>query len=156
MSPERSPAADAESFDLRSAAAALPGHGRFTDEQIEGIYAVGHRFFLQGNHRKALSFLTLTALYRPAEPRYQTALGLCHRALKNHARAMQAFSMVSMLEPASPEPGLHIAECLIATGRTDESRNLLQAVVEAAHRGGSGYERVRVRAMALLELLGQP
>jgi type III secretion system low calcium response chaperone LcrH/SycD len=140
---------------LRSAAAALPSHERFSDEQIAGLYAVGYDLCAQGQYDKAVSFLILAALYRPGERNYMLALGICHKALKQHARAIQAFSMATALDPTNPDAALHVAECLLALKRRDEAESLLASVVECARLGGR-HEAVLRRAEVILAQVRKP
>jgi hypothetical protein len=81
------------------------------------------------------------------------ALGICQKLLTHHDRAVQAFALVSLLEPDNPEPGLHVAECLLATGRRAQGLQLLETVLECVDLADGEHEAVGRRAEALLNLL---
>jgi type III secretion system low calcium response chaperone LcrH/SycD len=146
-------AAGAPPFDFRAAAAALAVNSRFKDSEVEGLYALGRNFFEQGHYGRALHLLSTAALYRPTESRYMMALGICQKLLTHHDRAVQAFALVSLLEPDNPEPGLHVAECLLATGRRAQGLQLLETVLECVDLADGEHEAVGRRAEALLNLL---
>ncbi len=141
--------------ELRSAATALSGHRRLSDEHVAGLYTNGYDFYAQGRPEKAIHFLALAAMYRPAEPGYMLALGICQKALKHYDRAIQAFSMATTFEPTDPRPALHMAECLLALERRDEAATLIEAVIEYARLAG-GHDPVLQRAEVVLGLMRKP
>ena len=141
--------------ELRSAAMALSGHSRISDENVAGLYTNGYDLYAQGRPEKAIHFLALAAMYRPAEPGYMLALGICQKALKHYDRAIQAFSMATTFEPTDPRPALHVAECLLALERPDEAKKLLEAVIEFARLDG-GHDVVLRRAEVVLGLMRKP
>ena len=144
-----------QAFDLQSEATALPGHRRLGDKEVLGLYATGYELYSQGRPDKALSFLILAAMYRPAERRYVLALGICQKALKRYDSAMDAFAMATILDPTDPQAALHVAECLLALERRDEAAKLLESVVVCARLDGE-QDAVLQRAEAILSLLRKP
>src|SRR5262249_15482109 len=85
--------------DLREELATLPLTSRFTDADLEAIYALGHKLFVQGKYEKAGDYFSLLTVYRPLEERYLLALGVCMRLRKRYAEAIEAFAMAATLQP---------------------------------------------------------
>lgn len=126
---------------------------RFSNEQIEVIYSVGHGLFMQGKFEQALNVFKLIMLYRPLDARNMEAYATTLKRLGRFEEAIPVF-MAAMLygEMAQPMPAVHIAECLAALGRSQESESLLRPVLDLAEMN-EAYGDVRNRAETLLALL---
>ncbi len=80
---------------FRDASKQLPAYQRFSDAEIEGLYAAAYSSYSQADFEKAAQLLFLTALYRPFEPRYVKAqamalerCGCWRQAIEVYVRAL--------------------------------------------------------------------
>jgi Flp pilus assembly protein TadD len=126
---------------------------RFSDEQIELIYSIGHSFFMQGKFEQALNVFKLIMLYRPLDARNIEAYATTLKRMGRFEEAIPVYMAAMMYgELAQPMPAMHIAECLAALGRTAESEKLLMPVIDMA-KVDEAYAEVRGRAESLLGML---
>lgn len=145
--------ADINSFDdLRNKIKNLPSSTRFTDEQIEIIYGIGHSLFVQGKFENAGNVFQMMLIYRPLEPRILGAFALCCKRLGQFETAIPAYSAALVLEPMNLTWAVHMAECLAALGQRDESLTLLDPLIKLAVLDES-YNELRSRAETLRDML---
>lgn len=126
---------------------------RFSDEQIELIYSVGHGLFMQGKFEKALNVFKLVMLYRPIDSRYTEAYATTLKRMGRFEEAIPVFAAAFVFgDLLQPMPAIHIAECLAALGRTDESECLVRPLLDFADVNAA-YGDIRERAETLLVML---
>ncbi len=126
---------------------------RFSDEQIEVLYSVGHGLFTQGKFENALNVFKMIMLYRPFDARNMEAYATTLKRMGRFEEAMPIFAAALLYgELADPMPSIHMAECLAALGRADESARMLRPIIDLAGVD-SAYGEVRVRAENLLAML---
>lgn len=138
--------------ELKEKISDLPSSKRFTDEQIEIIYGIGHSFFMQGKFDTACGVFQLMLVYRPLDSRILSAFALCCKRLARFDAAIPAFSAALALEPTNLSLAVHMAECLAALGKREESLSLLNPLIKLAVLDDS-YEALRKRAEMLRDLL---
>ena len=126
---------------------------RFSHEQIEVIYSVGHGLFMQGKFEKALNVFKLVMLYRPLDARNLEAYATTLKRLGRFEEAIPIYSAAMVYgELSHPMPAMHIAECLVALGRAAESEKLLRPLLDMT-KLDEAYSEVRGRAETLLTML---
>ncbi len=140
--------------DLRNKIANLPSSTRFSDEQIEIIYGIGHSLFVQGKFENACSVFQMMLIYRPLDPRILGAFALCCKRVGHLEAAIPAYSAALVLEPTNLSWAVHMAECLAALGKRDESLKLLEPLIKLAVLDES-YNDLRSRAETLRNMLRQ-
>lgn len=77
----------------------LPAHQRFSDAEIEGLYAAAYSCYSQADFEKAAQLLFLTALYRPFEPRYVKAQAMALQRCGRWQQAVEAYARALALVP---------------------------------------------------------
>jgi tetratricopeptide (TPR) repeat protein len=126
---------------------------RFSDEQIELIYSIGHSFFMQGKFEQALNIFKLIILYRPIDARNMEAYATTLKRMGRFDEAIPVYVAAMVFgELSLPMPVIHIAECLAAIGRSAESERLLRPMLDMA-KVDEAYAEVRGRAETLLDML---
>lgn len=138
--------------ELREKISDLPSSTRFTDEQIEIIYGIGHSLFMQGKFENACSVFQMMLIYRPLDPRTLGAFALCCKRLGRYEPAVLAYSAALALEPTNLSWAVHMAECLAALGKRVESLTLLDPLIKLAVLDES-YNDLRARAETLRDML---
>lgn len=124
---------------------------RFSQTQIESLYAWGARQFSQGQFEQARRAFTVLALYKPMDADICHAAGLCELRLGHLPDALAALTLAQQLEPKRLEIGLDVVDCLLRLGQREGAAALLYLLAQAARDAGN--EPVVEVANARLELL---
>ena len=123
-----------------------------TDEQVEGLYALGHDALANRRHGQAQAVFTCLVTQCPAESRFVAGLAPASVGLGDLSAGESMHAIAVALDPHNPGLQLAWAEALIALGRQQQARFVLR-LVQAATRRDSNLTRLNGRASALLELL---
>lgn len=136
---------------IRNAVVSSASYRRFSDDDLGSVFATAKSFMGAGRFDKAMSMLLVCAMYRPHEPKYLTALGVCHRRLGQHEMAVQAFALATSMDPMHYDAALQAAECLLRLRRHDDARQVLRALVDCGSLTEDAAPQA-ARAKVLLEL----
>ncbi len=133
--PQPEPQAPAEPLSpvarrIRDAIASTESYRRFSDADLHAMYATATSFMASGRFDKAVSILIVCCMYRPHQPKYLVALGVCHRRLQQYEMAVRVFSLATSMDPMHYDAALQTAECLLRLQRPDEARQVLKNLVE--------------------------
>lgn len=109
--------------------AALNG---LTEEELEGLYAMGYGFYTAGQQVDALDVFKFLCLHRHTEPRFWLGLGAVSQVTGQYNVALQAYGVCAMLRPDDPQVSLRAAECFLAVGNRASAGTALEAVIELA------------------------
>ncbi len=140
--------------ELREKVEALPGYMRFSNEQIDMIYCVAYSIFTQGKLESACSIFQTLLIYRPLDIRILTAFGLCCKQLGMFEQAIPALTCAYLLDSADVKLAVHIAECLAALGKYEESSQILDPLLQLSEVDTS-LENIKKRASALKHMLSE-
>jgi tetratricopeptide (TPR) repeat protein len=139
---------------LKEKIACLPSCSRFSNDQIEIIYSIGHSTYIQGKIDIACGVFQLLLLYRPLDARILCAFGICCKRLGRFEEGITAFSAALTLEPTKLNYYMHLAECLSAAGMNNESLEVLEPLIDISSLTDS-YKSVHNRAKTMREMLKQ-
>lgn len=137
---------------LKEKIACLPICSRFTDDQIELIYGIGHSTYVQGKLDIACGIFQMLLIYRPLDARLLSAFGICCKRLGRLDEAITAFTAALTLEPNKLNHYMHLAETLAAAGLTNESLKVLTPLIDISSLTDS-YMAVHKRATTMKEML---
>ena len=138
--------------ELREHLSKTVGAKIFNQDQIEIIYSIGHSLFIQGKFDNACLFFQVLMIYRPLEPRFLFAYGLCCKNQGLYLDAIPAFTAAIGIEPTNLKSAGHLVECLVALGKKEESLKILEPLIQATSVDDS-YVSLRMRAEAIRDLL---
>jgi type III secretion system low calcium response chaperone LcrH/SycD len=138
--------------ELREKINGMPGAARFSDAQIEVIYSIAHSLFMQGKIENACGIFQVLLIYRPLDARILVAFGICCKRLGRFDGAIPAFTGALVADPSNLSSAVHLAECLAALGRKEETMTILEPLLKISQLDDS-YETLRKRAETLHELL---
>jgi tetratricopeptide (TPR) repeat protein len=124
---------------------------RLSDAQANTIYTAAFRLSEKGNYQDASSLLRLLGVYRPNEPKYAYAAGICFRKLGRYEEAIPVLGRAMELRPDDYAPAFLIIECMMLLGRREEALNLLQIIAAAAVE--YGQPQTVERATALIDFI---
>lgn len=139
---------------LKEKVEALPGYMRFSNEQIDMIYCVAHAIFMQGKLESACSIFQTLLIYRPLDIRILTAFGLCCKQLGMFEQAIPALTCAYLLDSEDVKLGVHIAECLAALGKYEQSSQILDPLLQLTEVDAS-LANIQKRAGALKHMLAE-
>ena len=144
---------DPESLNaLRERLRKTVGSQIFNAEQVEIIYSIGHSLFSQGKFDNANVFFQVLMIYRPLEPRFLFAYGLCCKNQSLYLEALQAFTAALGLEPENLKSAGHLVECLVALGKKKESLEILEPLIKLTALDESYYS-LHLRAESIRNFL---
>jgi type III secretion system low calcium response chaperone LcrH/SycD len=122
-------------------------------KELEPMYALGYSLYNQARWTEALKVFSFLTYHSHLEQRFHVGRAACLQMLKQHEEALRAYGLAYLLDASDPSVSLHIAECLIALGKKEEARGVLENVAELT-QGSTPFARIRKRAAALSALIG--
>ena len=126
---------------------------KVSDDQVEVMYSIGHAMFMQGKLEKALNVFQVILLYRPLDARVIEACATTQKKMGKFEEAIPTYAAAMVFgDLENPMPSIHIAECLAALGRADDSERILRPLLDSA-KLDSAFTDIRRRAENLLSML---
>ncbi len=127
----------------------------FTPEEMEAVYSLAYNLHQQGRFEEAEKLFQFLCFYEHLDKRFWMGLGACRQQLKRHREAIEAYSVLGMLDMENPYPPLHAADCYVALGDMEKAESALEA---ALHWSGERpeYAEVKSRAGLLLRAIQSP
>ncbi|WP_129781738.1 SycD/LcrH family type III secretion system chaperone [Peristeroidobacter soli] len=122
-------------------------------EELEPMYALGYSLYNQARWSEALKIFSFLTYHSHLEQRFHVGRGACLQMLKQHQAALNAYGLAYLLDASDPSVCLHIAECLIALGKKEDARGVLEAVADMT-QGDAASAEVGKRGAALAALIG--
>jgi type III secretion system low calcium response chaperone LcrH/SycD len=124
----------------------------FTDGEMEAIYAVGYNLLQNGKSDEAEKVFRFLCFFDHLEKKYWLGLGLCRKAQKNFAGAVDAFGLAGILDVKDPRAPMHAAECHIALGNKEAALSGLYAASEFSG-DQEKFKPIKDRAQAMSKVL---
>lgn len=124
----------------------------FTEDEMEAVYTVAYNLFQNGKLDDADKVFRFLCFFDHLCQKYWLGLGMCRKAMKNYAGAIDAFGLAGILDIHDPRPAVLSAECHIQLGHRDEA---ISALNSAIGFGGdnSKYAALVDRAKMMLKVL---
>jgi len=124
----------------------------FTDDEMEAIYSVGYNLLQNGKAEDAENVFRFLCFFDHLEKKFWLGLGMCRKAQKNFAGAVDAFGFAGLLDVKDPRAPMHAAECHIALGNREAA---LSGLYAAAKFCGDveKYQPIKDRAQAMTKVL---
>ncbi|GAB4271241.1 MAG: SycD/LcrH family type III secretion system chaperone VcrH [Opitutales bacterium] len=120
-----------------------------SDEDMEGIYAVGFNLYNNGKYEDALKVFQFLCFFDHFNRKYWMALGGARQMLKSYKDAIDAYSVATVLKVHDPMAPLQAASCYLALGDAKSAKSALHCAIKYS---GDNKE-IKSRAEALLEFL---
>ena len=139
-------------FDLKEALEALPSNSRFSQAEIDTLYAMAYQLVSQGRYETASQYFALLTLYRPTNVNYLQGMALCHRQLERYAEALNLYSFLAVIDPENMDHEVAIEECLVLQSELDEARETVDRNLQCFHES-SREDKSADRARVLQERL---
>jgi type III secretion system low calcium response chaperone LcrH/SycD len=136
---------------FKAGANELAASKRFTDSDLEAVYAHAFNLYQQRQFEQALQIFAFLTTYRPASAKYRKGLAACQKMLGAYVEAEQSYTFLLLLDPNDPEPALACGECLIRLGNVVDARVTLKGAIDLAKN--AGRLDIQHRAEALLSAI---
>lgn len=121
-----------------------------SNQVLEGIYAQAYRLYNTGKYTEAVHLFRLLLMLDPTEFKYMLGLAACFHMLKEYKNAIQAYTMCAILDPQSPIPHYHSADCFIQMKDFLSAMLCLELTLKRAAEKPE-YAKIKERAQMSLE-----
>jgi type III secretion system low calcium response chaperone LcrH/SycD len=122
-------------------------------DQLEPMYALGFSLYNQARWSEALKVFSFLTYHSHLEQRFHVGRAACLQMLKQYEDALTAYGLAYVLDASDPSVSLHIAECLIALGKKEDARGVLENVAELT-QGNATFAQIGKKGAALSALIG--
>ncbi|MBA1143902.1 MULTISPECIES: SycD/LcrH family type III secretion system chaperone [Mesorhizobium] len=123
-----------------------------SDDELEAVYALGHRFYCVGKYDEALSFFRFLCVHRYIDARFWFGLGAASQMLGDTANAVRAYGLAALLNDQDPQIPLRAAKCFIQLDQPAAAVSALESVM-ALSGGKPEHENFAQRASLMLQRL---
>jgi type III secretion system low calcium response chaperone LcrH/SycD len=101
-----------------------------SDGLMEEVYGQAYRLYNSGNYQDGKELFRMLMVLNPMEPKYALGVAACDHMLKDYAKAIEGYTVCSMLEPSNPIPYYHASDCCIKMNDIPTALTFLQIVVD--------------------------
>ncbi|MBC7793070.1 MAG: tetratricopeptide repeat protein [Clostridia bacterium] len=106
--------------------------GGFTEDEMNGAYAVACRYCDMGEVLKSVQIAGYLIFLNPQEGSYYQLVGICLQRLKQYEAADFYYRMAMVLVPNDPMTHVYRGECRILSGRIDAGLTLVRKGMQLA------------------------
>ena len=96
----------------------------------EAFYAHAYAQYQAGQAAQAAEVFQVLCARSPMDSRYWFGLGASWQESLNFEKALHAWAMAALLDPQSPYPHFHAAQCAFSLNQTNDARLALQEAKE--------------------------
>jgi type III secretion system low calcium response chaperone LcrH/SycD len=139
-------------FDVLAAGGGLKDLRGLSDDDLEGVYAIGFNLYNQGKYAEAEPLFQFACLYGSTRPHYWLALGNCRTMLTKYEAAIEAFGFAYLFDSDNAWPLIQTATCHLALGDKANAKDALELAdqtVEASQADAVALQRIAVLRQAL-------
>lgn len=119
-----------------------------TDDELEAVYALGHRFYSCGRYGEALIFFRFLCMHRYTDPRFWFGFGAASQMSGDSANAVRAYGLAALLNGEDPQIPLRAAKCLIKLDQRAAAVSALESVLELS--GGKPEHKAFAQRASLM------
>ncbi|MCK5689602.1 hypothetical protein KAI87_10055 [Myxococcota bacterium] len=116
--------------------------GGFTDNELDGAYAVACKYAEMGQYLEATNITGYLIFIDSYKPRYHQLAGICLQNLKEYGMASVYYRFALSLEEDDPMTLIYYGENLILEGKIDEGLTEIKKGVEIAEQSSEHSELV--------------
>lgn len=115
-------------------------------DTLEGVYAVAHRYYQNGQLEEAEAFFRFLCLYDFYNADYALGMGAVLHLKREYEKAIGMYAVAQVLDVTDDRAMFHVGQCHLALGRLRKARECFEAVV-----GRAGGSELGSRAEAYLK-----
>jgi len=117
-----------------------------TRDTLEGVYAIAHRFYQNGQLDEAEAFFRFLCLYDFYNADYALGMGAVLHLKREYEKAIGMYAVAQALNLTDDRPMFHVGQCHLALGRLRKARECFEAVA-----GRAAGSELGTRAEAYLQ-----
>jgi len=114
---------------LRSGATLADMKGVDSD-MLEGVYALAHRYYQNGQLDEAETFFRFLCLYDFYNADYALGMGAVMHLKREYEKAIGMYAVSQALNLQDDRPMFHVGQCHLALGRLAKARECFEAVAD--------------------------
>lgn len=141
--------------DLKDAVAegrlTLAEVGGFTDNELDGAYAVACKYAEMGQVIQAMQITGYLIFIDPYKARYYQLVGICMQRMEQYDAADQYYGMAASMEPDDPMTRIYRGEAKIMSGNVDEGIRWVREGSELAQKDAGKHQDLIDRANVLIK-----
>ncbi len=99
---------------------------------LEGVYAMAHRYYNNGQLDEAEAFFRFLCLYDFYNADYALGMGAVLHLKREYEKAIGMYAVAQALNVQDDRPMFHVGQCHLALGRRRKAQECFQAVAERA------------------------
>ncbi len=122
----------------------------FNNQKIEVIYSQAYRLYNTGKYVEASHLFRLLLVLDPTEAKYGLGLAACLHLLKEYQNAIQAYTLVGIIDGGSPLPHFHASDCYLQMGDKASAVISLEMAVKRAGEKAE-YQVLKDRSLLTIE-----
>lgn len=91
----------------------LPTELRASEKSMERLYERGFILYKAGKFQDALSHFSILSIADPDNAKYIFGQAACHHMLHEYKKAIELYTVASIVEPGSPLPFYYSSDCFL-------------------------------------------
>jgi tetratricopeptide (TPR) repeat protein len=125
--------------------------GGFTDNELDGAYAVACKYAEMGQVAPAMQITGYLIFIDPYKARYYQLVGICMQRLGQYATADHYYGMASAMAPDDPMTKIYRGEAKIMSGKKDDGLGLVRDGLALAQSDPAAHKALIDRAKVLIK-----
>lgn len=101
-------------------------------EDQELLYQAAYEAYTLGNYEEARGIFEGLVMASSLEPRFWFGLASSYQMERKFEKALKVWAAAALVDPTSPYPHLHAAECFIHSDNPQEAKKALEAASKHA------------------------
>jgi type III secretion system low calcium response chaperone LcrH/SycD len=115
-------------------------------EDLFVLHELAYNLYLSYDYLNGEKVFRRLVIARPYEPKFWKGLASCMQMNERYEDALLPWSILSIIDPISPVPHFHAAECLISLGELEKAK---EALFAAEHLDKSETFKEKIEALKL-------
>jgi len=103
-----------------------------TDAMVEGVYGQAYRLYNTGKYKEAVQIFRLLLMINSTDPKYAMGLAACFHMVKDYKAALDAYTIVGVIDPESPISFYHSSDCFMQIGDPVSALIALEMAIKRA------------------------
>ncbi len=121
------------------------------DDFMVTLYALAHQAYQNNKYHEAGKMFSVLCVMNHLERKYWLGLGASLQMEKKYLPALECYGLAVLLHYKEPDAHLYTAECMLAVGKKEEVKPILQGVIELCTQ--KEHTSIKEKAKNLLSIL---
>jgi type III secretion system low calcium response chaperone LcrH/SycD len=122
------------------------------DSKVSTLYAQAYQLYNTGKYRDAIEIFRILILLDSTESKFMMGIAACLHMMKEYNAALEAYTLVTFLDPDNPVPFFHASDCALQLKDKLGAMVALQMALKKAQNKPE-FKTLKERAEITLEAL---